>query len=102
VDGIQQRTAEALIGEFGTDMTRFPDDKHLVGWAAQCPGNHQSAGKRKSGRTRKGPEWLNGALHDAAMGAIRVKDGHFARKHQQRSSRGPGTGSRSGRSSTRS
>jgi hypothetical protein len=37
-------------------MTRFPTAKHLAGWAAQCPGNHQSAGKRKSGRTRKGPE----------------------------------------------
>ena len=83
LDGIQARTAEMLLGEFGTDMSRFPTDKHFASWAAQCPGNHQSAGKRQSGKTRKGPKWLDGALHDAAMGAIRVKDGHFARKYRR-------------------
>ena len=83
LDGIQQRTAEILIGEFGTDMSRFPTDKHFASWAAQCPGNHQSAGKRKSGKTRKGPKWLDNALHDAAITAIRVKDGHFARKYRR-------------------
>jgi transposase len=83
LDGIQARTAEMLLGEFGTDMTRFPSDKHFASWAAQCPGNHESAGKRKSGKTRKGPKWLDGALHDAAMGAIRVTDGHFARKYRR-------------------
>jgi transposase len=81
--GIQQRTAQTLIGEFGIDMSRFPSDKHFVSWAAQCPGNHESAGKRRSGRTRKGPEHLNTALNDAAMGAIRVKDGHFAGKYRR-------------------
>jgi transposase len=83
LDGIQERTGQMLIGEFGTDMSRFPTDKHFASWAAQCPGNHQSAGKRKSGKTRKGPKWLDGVLHDAAMGAIRVKDGHFARKYRR-------------------
>jgi len=83
LDGIQQRTAETLIGEFGVDMSRFATDKHFVSWAAQCPGNHESAGKRRSGKTRKGPEHLNRALNDAAIGAIRVKDGHFARKYRR-------------------
>jgi transposase len=83
LDGIQQRTATMLLGETGIDMTPFPTDKHFVSWAAQCPGNHKSAGKRKSGRTRKGPKWLDRALHDAAIGAIRVKDGHFARKYRR-------------------
>jgi transposase len=83
LDGIQRRTAQMLIGEFGTDMTRFPTDAHFASWAAQCPGNDKSAGKRRSGRTRKGPKWLDGALHDAAMSAIRVKDGHFARKYRR-------------------
>ena len=83
LDGIQARTAEMLIGEFGTDMSHFPSDAHFASWAAQCPGNHQSAGKRRAGRSRKGPRWLDGALHDAAMGAIRVKDGHFARKYRR-------------------
>jgi transposase len=83
MDGIQARTAEMLLGEIGTDMTRFPTDAHFASWAAQCPGNHKSAGKRQSGKTRKGPKWLDGALHDAAMAAIRVKDGHFARKYRR-------------------
>ena len=83
LDGIQARTAEMLLGEFGTDMSRFPSDAHFASWAAQCPGNHQSAGKRRSGKTRKGPKWLDGTLHDAAMGAIRGKDGHFARKYRR-------------------
>ena len=64
-------------------MSRFATSKHFASWAAQCPGNDQSAGKRRSGKTRKGPRWLDGALHDAAMGAIRVKDGHFARKYRR-------------------
>jgi transposase len=83
LDGIQARTAEMLLGEFGTDMSRFPSDAHFASWAAQCPGNHKSAGKRQSGKTRKGPKWLDGSLHDAAMGAIRVKNGHFARKYRR-------------------
>jgi transposase len=83
LDGIQERTAQMLIGEFGTDMSRFASDKHFTSWAAQCPGNNESAGKRRSGKTRKGPRWLDGALHDAAMSAIRVKDGHFARKYRR-------------------
>ena len=83
IDGIQTRTAQMLLGEFGTDMTRFPTDKHFASWAAQCPGNHQSAGKRRSGKTRKGPQWLDSTLHDAAMGAIRVTNGHFARKYRR-------------------
>ena len=81
--GIAARGAQMMLGEFGTDMTRFPTDKHFASWAAQCPGNHQSAGKRKSGRTRRGPTWLDSALHDAAMGAIRAKDQHFERKYRR-------------------
>jgi transposase len=83
LDGIQQRTAEILLGEFGIDMSRFATDKHFVSWAAQCPGHHQSAGKQKSGKTRKGPKWLNDTLHDVAISAIRVTDGHFARKYRR-------------------
>ena len=67
LDGIQAGTAEMLLGEFGTDMSRSPSDAHFASWAAQCPGNHKSAGKRQSGKTRKAPKWLDGALHDGAM-----------------------------------
>jgi transposase len=62
IPGIQRRTAEVIIAEIGTDMTQFPSDRHLASWSAQCPGNDQSAGKRRSGRTRKGSKWLNDAL----------------------------------------
>jgi transposase len=83
LDGIQERTAQMLLGEFGTDMSRFPTHKHFASWAGRCPGNHESAGKRRSGRMRPGPRHLNQALNDAAMAAIRVKDGHFARKYRR-------------------
>jgi transposase len=55
--------------EIATDMSVFPTDKHLASWAGQCPGNHQSAGKQRSGRTRKGFKWLNEALKEAALAA---------------------------------
>ena len=83
LDGIQHSTAERILGETGIDMSRWPTDKHFASWAGQCSGNHQSAGKRKSGRRRPGPQWLDQALKDAAMGAIRVKDGHFVRKYRR-------------------
>jgi transposase len=74
IPGVQRRTAEAIIGEIGVDMSVFPDAKHLASWAGQCPGNHQSAGKRRSGKTRKGSKWLDWALEEAALAATRTKD----------------------------
>jgi len=73
IPGVGQRTAEVIIAEIGTDMTVFPTAGHLASWAGQCPGNDQSAGKRRSGRTRKGSKNLNAALKDAAMAALRTK-----------------------------
>ena len=54
IPGVGQRAAEILIAEIGTDMSRFPSAKHLASWAGMCPGNHESGGKRLSGKTRKG------------------------------------------------
>jgi transposase len=71
--GIQRRGAECILAEIGTDMTRFKSARHLASWAGQCPGNDQSAGKRRSGKTREGSKWLDFALEEAAMAAIRVK-----------------------------
>jgi transposase len=72
IPGIARRGAENIIAEIGTDMSAFPSDAQLASWSGQCPGNHESAGKRRSGKTRKGSKWLNDALKEAAMGAVRT------------------------------
>ena len=77
IPGVAQRTAEILIAEIGVDMSVFPTAGHLASWAGQCPGNDQSAGKRRSGRTRRGSKHLNGALKDAAMAALRTNDSYL-------------------------
>jgi transposase len=74
IPGISARTAEILLAEIGTDMTRFPSAKHLSSWAGMCPGNNESAGKRKTGKTRKGSRWLRQVLTEAAHGAASTKN----------------------------
>jgi transposase len=81
IPGVQRRTAEVIVAEIGVDMTVFPTDKHLASWAGMCPGNDQSAGKRRSGTTRKGSKWLDWALEEAAMSAIRTKDVYLAAQY---------------------
>jgi len=86
IPGVDRRTAEVLVAELGTDLDRFPSAAHLASWAGMCPGNHESAGKRRGGRTRKGSKWLRRALVEAACGAARTKQpgraalaGHYRR-----------------------
>ena len=81
--GIQRRGAECITAEIGADMTRFATARHLASWAGRCPGNDQSAGKRRSGKTRNGSKWLDFALQEAAMAAIRVK-GHYLEAQYRR------------------
>jgi transposase len=81
--GIQRRGAQCIIGEIGTDMTQFATARHLASWAGHCPGNDQSAGKRRSGKTRDGSKWLDFALEEAAMAAIRVKANYPAAQYQR-------------------
>jgi transposase len=73
IPGVGRRTAEVLVAEIGVDMTRFPTAAHLAAWAGVAPGNNESAGKRRSGRTRKGSPWLRAALVEAAQAAGRTK-----------------------------
>jgi len=83
IPGIDRRTAEVLIAEIGADMSQFPTHRHLASWAGMCPGNDQSAGKRRSGKTRKGSKWLRSALTEAAHAAARSRgtylSAHYAR-----------------------
>ncbi len=73
IPGIKRRTAEIIAAEIGLDMSHFPTAGHLASWAGMCPGNHESAGKRKTGKTRKGSKWLRRALVQAAQAATRKK-----------------------------
>lgn len=73
IPGVARRVAEQLVAEIGLDMSRFPTAGHLVSWAGMCPGQDESAGKRRSGKTRKGSRWLRSTLVEAARGAARTK-----------------------------
>jgi transposase len=73
IPGVDRRTAEVLIAEIGADMNQFPTHRHLASWAGMCPGNDESAGKRRSGKTRKGSKWLRSALIEAAYAAARSR-----------------------------
>lgn len=83
IPGVQRRTAEVIVAEIGIDMGVFPSAKELASWAGQCPGNDQSAGKRRSGRTRKGSKWLDWALEESALAAVRAKDVYLAAQYQR-------------------
>ena len=83
IPGINRQTAEELIAEIGTDMSRFPDGHHLASWAGMCPGHNESGGKRKSGKTRKGNGWLRSTLVEAAHGAAHTKDTYLASQYHR-------------------
>jgi transposase len=74
IPGIGRWSAEVLLAEIGTDLTRFPTAAHLASWAGMSPGNDESAGKRRSGRTRHGDAVLTVTLTEAAYAAGRSKD----------------------------
>ena len=81
IPGVQRRAAEVLIAETGGDMTKFATAGHLVSWAGVCPGNDESAGKRRSGRTRRGSKWLRQTLTESARAAARTKNTYLAAQY---------------------
>jgi transposase len=87
IPGVGRATAEVLVAEPGTDMSRFPTDRHVASWAALCPGNHQSAGKRQSGKTRKGNRALRTALVEAAHAAGRSRNTYLSAQYRRLTAR---------------
>jgi len=74
IPGVEQRIAEGIVAEIGIDMSRFPTHRHLASWAGVCPGNNESAGKHKSGKTRRGDRWLFRVLLEGAWAVTRTED----------------------------
>ena len=90
IPGVSYRTAQVILAEIGTDMSRFPTAGHLASWAGMCPGNNESAGKHRSGATRHGSKWLRIALVEAAHAAARSKNTYLgSHYHRIRGRRGP-------------
>jgi transposase len=77
IPGISEVSASAILAEIGVDMSQFPDEAHLSSWAGVCPGNNESAGKKKSGKTQKGNSFLKGALTEAAWAASKTKNSSY-------------------------
>lgn len=87
IPGIARRSAEVILAEIGLDMGRFPSAAHLCSWAGVCPGNYQSAGRRKHGKTTKGNKALKTILTQCAKSAKTVKSSYFFAQYQRISAR---------------
>jgi transposase len=83
VPGIQKRTAESIVAETGGDMDVFPSANHLASWTGMCPGNNESAGKRRTGTMAKGNVWLRRALTEAAWAAAHTKGTFLAARYRR-------------------
>lgn len=78
IPGVDQKTAELIVAEIGIDMSHFPTHRHLASWAGLCPGNNESAGKRKSGKTRKGDRWLKRGLMESSWAVGRINNAYLS------------------------
>jgi len=87
ITGIARRSAEVIIAEIGLDMSRFPSAAHLCSWSGICPGNNQSAGKKRNSRTTRGNKTLKTMLTQCAKAAKNVKTSYFSAQYQRISAR---------------
>ncbi len=83
IPGVGRRTAEVILAEVGADLSRFPSAGHLASWAGLCPGQNESAGKRRSGRTRKGSAALREGLTEAARAAARTRRCYLSAQYRR-------------------
>jgi transposase len=83
IPGVARQTAENIVAEIGTDMSRFPSANHLASWAGVAPGNNESAGKKRSGRTRQGNKPLGVVLNQAAHAAAHTKDTYLSAQYHR-------------------
>lgn len=83
ITGVGQVAAQAILAEIGADMSVFPSARHCASWATLCPGQNESAGKRKSGKTRKGSRWLRTILMECAHAAARSRGTYLSERYRQ-------------------
>ncbi len=83
IPGVGPQAAEVIVAEIGTDMTKFPTAGHLASWAGLCPGNDESAGKRRSGKTTKGSQWLRAVLVQVAWSASHTRETIFSAAYRK-------------------
>ncbi len=83
IPGIGKRSAEIIVAEIGNDMSHFPSAAHLASWTGLCPGNNESAGKRKGSKTNKGNKRLKSTLIQCAKSAQKDKDSFFHAQYQR-------------------
>lgn len=83
VPGISRTAACALIAEIGADMTRFPTSRHLASWAGLCPGNNESAGRKRSGKSHRGNRWIRGLMTEIAWAGSRTKNTYSSTQYRR-------------------